>query len=370
VALGCLVAACTSVLGVEDLHFVDAGHGTARDAQHHDSTSTKEAAGARDAGRDAGTDGDSGGKTAAEACADYGKAWCAKTGSCPNEYYVIADYPNEASCETRTAAMCVSSLAAAGTGLTPDKVEACSVGLPGESCIDFRDNNPAAACAPAVGNLMIGAPCGDPSQCVTGSCEISPNQVCGTCQLVMALGAPCQPGWVDTCGPNLACLTSTLSQCSPYVADGAECLGGVNQCFWGSVCVGSDTATMTMGTCQVQGSAAGAVCDTSVKTKPNCSTGFDCIPAMAGATLGMCKASTLVTTGATCGSIGSNPITGVADCTLGSRCYNHVCVAPAVEQGACNTSMGPPCLTPAKCVPSADGGTAGTCIVPDATRCM
>ena len=47
------------------------------------------------------------------------------------------------------------------------------------------------------------------------------------------------------------------------------------------------------------------------------------------------------------------------------------CKASVVENApnpACDTTLGPGCLAPARCVVAA-GGTAGTCIVPVATMC-
>ena len=48
------------------------------------------------------------------------------------------------------------------------------------------------------------------------------------------------------------------------------------------------------------------------------------------------------------------------------------CIAPAADGAACDNdpTKGPPCLAPAKCVPTSTSGTAGTCTVPDATKCM
>jgi len=44
------------------------------------------------------------------------------------------------------------------------------------------------------------------------------------------------------------------------------------------------------------------------------------------------------------------------------------CQPLADDKGACDRAVGPSCMFPARCVVSGgDGGTAGTCLVPDAT---
>jgi hypothetical protein len=114
---------------------------------------------------------------------------------------------------------------------------------------------------------------------------------------------------------------------------------------------------------------------------PNCenSLGLVCIPAMKGSAVGTCKAITLVAANAACGDVGSMPITGFTECQAGGLCKKAAptdttgtCVAPAADGMACDDdpTKGPPCLAPAKCVPSVKGMTAGTCTVPDASKCM
>jgi hypothetical protein len=44
------------------------------------------------------------------------------------------------------------------------------------------------------------------------------------------------------------------------------------------------------------------------------------------------------------------------------------CVAAVAEGTACDLTIGPPCLAPAKCI-SGDGGAAGTCALPSGTTC-
>jgi hypothetical protein len=75
--------------------------------------------------------------------------------------------------------------------------------------------------------------------------------------------------------------------------------------------------------------------------------------------------------GGSCGISGSMPTA----CTAGSVCRGSatpsgaICVAVAADGDACDLSMGPTCLPPARCVVPAGGGVRGTCVPPDAKTC-
>jgi hypothetical protein len=137
-----------------------------------------------------------------------------------------------------------------------------------------------------------------------------------------------------------------------------------------------------MGVCMTSGTKAGAACQSTRKTMANCEAnlGLTCIvPAGATMNVGTCVADTLAAPGAPCGSLGT-PVTSVAVCQAGGLCKraaptdpSGTCVAPAADGAACDSDAanGPPCLAPAKCVPpSGSSGTAGTCVVPNASTCM
>jgi hypothetical protein len=306
------------------------------------------------------------GVSATQACADEAHAVCLQRSACSNGFGISKNYPDETTCETRTAAACVVALGATGTALTPALIEACVAALPGESCADLYDLDPVAACLPPAGTFQADAGCGVAAQCATTFCAVASNQPCGTCQPLPAPGASCQvPG---DCGRDLAC--TTAGQCATYAANGASCLTGVQPCAAGLWCVGDVPATTTTGTCQAAGATVGAACDGSHKTLPGCDNalGLVCVPSAAGATVGTCAAIVLKAPGAVCGFVGASPITGFADCQAGGLCVKGLCVAPAADGAACDSdaTIGPPCLAPAKCVPSTSGATAGTCTVPDA----
>jgi len=320
--------------------------------------------------------GPNGGPSAATACADEANALCMLRDSCGPNFEIARLYGTLAQCTMRTAATCVHSLAATGQGNTPAHVESCAAAYPGESCSDFFDGNPVAACVPPMGSLPSGAACGAPGQCASGYCAIAQNQVCGTCQPLPAVGASCQVQ--ADCGRDLACAIpsgATTGSCAAFVPSGGACLTGHQPCQSGFACVGDDPATMKMGTCQTAGATVGAACDGSRKTAPSCdgADGFVCVPNGKGTSVGTCQRIALVAAGAKCGPIGMAPITGFAECEGGGLCdATGTCVAPAADGAACDSdpTKGPPCLLPAKCVPTNATTTAGTCVLPDATRCM
>lgn len=334
-------------------------------------------------GGSGGTEADASGADEA-ACNAEAQAVCTLRSSCSNTYAIDKNYGSTGVCQTRTAANCVASLAASGSGQSASKVQACTSAYPSESCTEFLDGNPATACVPPAGTGQTGSACAFSAQCASTFCAVSQNQVCGTCQPLPPPGAPCQVA--ADCGRNLACAVpagATTGACSTYAAQGASCLTGKQVCAAGLVCVGDDPTKSTMGTCQASGTSVGAACDATRKTMPSCNTdkGLVCIPSKKGSALGTCQNIQLVAAGAACGDMGSAPITGFADCSGGGACIKQptdggtattgTCVAPAADGAACDSdpTKGPPCLSPAKCVPTADGGTAGTCTLANAAAC-
>jgi hypothetical protein len=118
-------------------------------------------------------------------------------------------------------------------------------------------------------------------------------------------------------------------------------------------------------------SAVGATCDPTARTAPGCdrSRGLFC-----NATSKTCTAVTFAANGAACG-VGADG--NLIDCT-GGVCYGSTigganptmgtCKSDATDGAACDTTNGPGCVAPARCVTGA-GSTAGTCTLPDATKC-
>ena len=121
-------------------------------------------------------------------------------------------------------------------------------------------------------------------------------------------------------------------------------------------------------------------------TAPSCDPqdGLACIPTNGKKGAGKCQAIQLVAAGQPCGELpggtgGTFMFTSFATCEDGGQCVGpdgaKACVAVAADGEACDNdpTVGKPCLSPAKCVTASgnvDAGTAGTCTIPDATKCM
>jgi hypothetical protein len=302
-----------------------------------------------------------------------------------NGYLNDLNYGSEMTCEMRSAANCVAALSAKSTGQTPTTVEACVGAYGSYQCVDFFDTNPPSACLPPAGQVPNGSACAFNAQCMSTFCAAGPFATCGKCAPLPTAGAACLAQ--GDCGRNLACVKPagstdlTMGTCAAWVASGGMCLTGTAPCAAGLSCVGEDVVAKTMGTCQASATMAGAACDGTHKSMPGCNnqSGLVCIPTMKGSPIGTCKAVMLVGPNTACGDIGAMPITGVADCQGGGLCKRAavtdttgMCVAPAPDGMPCDAdpTIGPPCLTPAKCVPTTVGSTAGTCTLPDSTKCM
>jgi hypothetical protein len=309
-----------------------------------------------------------------QACADLARAVCTERDTCSNDLDNSRAYGTEAVCESRMGSSCIAGLAVHGTAATPEDREACAKAYGSdETCSEYFENDPAAACDPPAGAAAMGATCAVAAQCASAFCAIAQDQVCGTCQSQPVAGASCT---VDAdCGRDLACATpagSASGVCATWVEQGGACLTGVNPCAPQLACMGDDVATATHGSCVATITTVGSACDSSRKTAPPCdgAIGLACIPAGSGTTIGTCQAIAIVGAGEMCGNLGGPPITSVAECGAGGMCvkatataHTGMCVAPAAEGAPCDRALGPPCLEPAKCV-------AGTCTLPFVAACL
>lgn len=315
-----------------------------------------------------------------EACTEEQDALCALRMTC-SSYVIAHQYTDLAACQSRGVAACEAALAAGGTAQTPTGVEACAQAYPTESCADYFDGNPVAACVPPAGARANGMTCGASGQCASTFCAIGRDAICGACAALPAAGATCQVA--ADCGRDLACVTpgsATTGTCVAYAALGAACLASSQPCGSGLSCVGENAGTGVMGTCQSSATTVGASCDGSRKTMASCDAelGLACIPTAKGSAVGTCQNIMLAAAGAPCGEIGAMPITGFAACAAGGQCVRPAtsttgtCMAPAADGAACDNdpTIGPGCLTGAKCVvPAGSSGTAGTCMTPNAASC-
>jgi hypothetical protein len=324
--------------------------------------------------------------SSSQACTDSVKASCQKRDACSNgagatpngSFANVLLYGSESDCESRTTQNCMSALTAPGAGQSTSNIESCVATYANYACTDFRDGNPSGACIPPAGGLGTGAACAFNTQCSSTFCHLTQFMVCGNCEPLPAIDTACT--YNGDCGRDMACAIptgQTTGTCAIYVGSGGACLPGTSPCQSGYDCVGSVEATSTAGTCQAQGSALGAACDRSSKTAANCdyNLGLTCIPAASGSGVGICKALTLAPAGQACGVVSAGTpavVQSQAVCEAGGECINALCVAYATDGQACDSdaTIGPPCESPARCVPTAAGGTAGTCTYPNASACQ
>lgn len=309
------------------------------------------------------------GVSADQACQDVANARCARRQACSNGSSVTRAYGDLATCVAREKLVCSDALAARGTGQSAASQEKCASAIAAQSCSDFFLGNPPAVCV-ATGAFSNASSCAFNSQCSTSYCTNDKNAACGSCGQAPVAGSDCG---TSTCARGLSCITTTSATgssqtCVAEGPQGAACNRNA-PCAPGLTCVG---ITLTAsGSCMVAATAAGAACDPTAKTGAGCdrNQGLWCNPQSKS-----CTAITYVGSGQPCGE-GTDG--NVSDCSAGAGCYGAtfgmmptlgVCKAPAADGATCDITNGPPCLAPARCV-TAMGSTAGTCMVPDASKC-
>jgi hypothetical protein len=308
------------------------------------------------------------GVSISKACMDQATARCNKRMTCTGGASITKVYGDMTTCLTREALSCTQGLSAKNTGNSPSEVEQCVAALPSVACLDFLIGNLSAPCV-ATGPEANGTACAFAGQCSSTYCTNTKNANCGTCGTPPATGGDCTS---TGCARGAACVTTALTAtptdvCVVEGAGGAMC-NRDNPCQYGQSCVGSTRTAM--GTCMASVTTAGATCDPTQVMGPGCerTNGLFC-----NTMTKLCTAVAYAADGAACG-IGTDG--NFTDCAAG-ECFGYttgrtpmpgVCKADAKEGAACDTTNGPNCLPPARCVTAA-GSTAGTCTVPDATKC-
>jgi hypothetical protein len=318
--------------------------------------------GTNSGGSAAGTGGQAaGGGTSADAdkaCTDQVKARCARTDACSKDG-VALKYGSEAACEEREKIACLAGLAAPGTSSTPTYVEGCAASIAAQSCGDFL--NGAAACVPAPGPRKNGDPCGAAAQCDSTFCAVVKNTQCGTCAPLPKAGDSCA---TTGCGRDLKCDGTSMICYAPGAA-GAACSKDA-PCGNGLSCVGAKGT----GTCMAEITQAGAACDFKKATAADCDrdAGLFCD------NNNVCGTLTEGKLGDACGfdktTNTSTICSGSSFCLAPMTGAAKVCTAPAADGAACDSATGPFCQTPARCIATAAGSTAGTCQLPDPAACQ
>ena len=345
----------------------------------------------------------SSGVSIATACAEVAQARCTEASICSlaaestgTGFNILANYGDLATCVVRQKLNCTNALAAPQNGNTPAQLQQCTAALFGLSCMDFFDNQPPDVCTPT-GPRASSSPCTFNGQCMSGSCNGTKSTVCGTCGDPPVAGADCSD---STCADGYRCVAAT-NECQLALSSNGACDSG-HPCERGLSCMGENTKTMTAGTCETAGASVGVACG---GTLPGCdpTRGLYCggpagaktcmqiiYPGYNGSVTVDGGATPTATDGGDGSTAGAAPTPAGTACSQladGSRvgcvagdCYTSTglatgsdlgaCQPFAADKGACDTSVGPGCMFPARCVVFTTGnGTAGTCVVPDANAC-
>jgi hypothetical protein len=310
-----------------------------------------------------GADGGDGASPLAKACDSAAKAACARVSSCSSRFLIDFLYGDSATCEARSSASCYAATSANGSQWTADGVDTCAGQYSAYPCQKFFEGSAPPACI-VDGSLAEGAPCAVADQCASGYCSADHVTACGTCQSAPPLGHTCR---VDAdCGRGRACVKASgaaTGVCADWVALSQPC-DTKRPCAPGLSCVGANDPTP--GTCMNAGSSTFTACDATAATKPGCDPllGLVCVS-------GMCKKVTENAAGQTCGLVSAS----FYSCKAGAACIKSspmnatgICTAAAEDGKACDEVNGPPCLAPAKCIPTGTG-SAGVCTLPDPSAC-
>jgi hypothetical protein len=241
------------------------------------------------------------GPTTDQACADSAAARCQRIATC-SAVRIQELYGDEATCEARVKANCVSALGAPSNANTPANVASCTAAVPSWACGDILTGaNPPAACAQVMGPLANAAACYAAGQCQSGFCGFS-SSACGACTPPPGVGQPATSA--GQCSPGLV-RASADGTCVAPVALGGKCDGKTAICAPSTLCV--------MSTCT-------AIDSTTPPGQP-------------------------------CGNVGGKTVA-----CAGGNCIMGTCVAHATDGAACDLTGGPYCEPPALCV----GGTCQT----------
>ena len=302
--------------------------------------------------------------TVAQSCADLAQAQCAKRMTCSNGVSITRLYGTMDTCISRATAQCTVGLAAPASGNSVALAEQCVGDYAQIACGDFLDGVLTDVCAP-FGSRAAGQPCAFNGQCASGFCSGTKTAACGTCAVSPAAGDSCA---TSNCGHGQTCVAAT-TMCEDYGATGGAC-STTAPCGSGLSCTGILSTVASSGTCQSAAVDVGAACG---GTMPGCS---GAIGLFCGGTVGAkaCAATTFVSDGMPCGQLST---TSHVECTAGG-CYTATglagttetgtCKADAADGAACDTVLGPACLTPSRCVPTG-AGSAGVCTFPSGATC-
>lgn len=293
-----------------------------------------------------------GGVTKQQACDEFSKAFCDVYQKCL-PIFVTAGFGDVATCVARISKSCPATFDAPQTSANPNKISTCAGAVKVLSCEAISSATPA-ACIPDPGGLVDGATCIDDAQCKSTWCAKTEDSHCGKCTTQPKAGQPCikltsSTGATETeCGRNLNC---TKDICVAPLGSGSACTDATS-CAIGLVCFS--------GKC-VSAGKAGQSCDPEGKTAVSCDflQGVFCNPSTK-----VCQEYAKSSAGQPCGVVSGEfkICTGGSKCIVPSGAMQGTCMAPAIDGGACDTTKGPDCVAPAKCI-------GGVCKLPDPSLC-
>jgi hypothetical protein len=293
-----------------------------------------------------------------DACNDLAYDRCGHLQTC-SPTAVLQRYGSESACETAFKENCLGNILAPSSGSTAASNEACAQAIQNWPCTDFLfTQNPPPECETATGQLPSGSACAFSAQCQSSYCSVVPGSNCGVCASLPRAGDPCDQ--LVSCGVGMTC-TSDTKQCQPFGVQDSPCGRGL-PCLDGLGCVGASPDAGVTGTCQLAEQTQGAACEGS----PGCDfySGLTC-----NLQNSTCAPVQLVGDGQPCGFLNQQGVSCMAGACLGaSGPTPGMCQAFAQMGGACDLVAGPACASPARCI-TADGGTAGTCGIPNGAAC-
>jgi hypothetical protein len=288
----------------------------------------------------------SGGTTSPDqACSDLVTGLCSKLEACA-PFAIVLSFGDINTCIARLKLACPSLFNSTGTGMNPSNAEACANAYATAACEDVLGNRSFDACV-FPGSVAAGAGCGENSQCAADAyCNFSGGQPCGVCSPRLAGGATCSAD--GNCQSGLVCAKQNNAATGTCVAPGGQ----------GAACDATHPCLATLG-CSAAGAcgpllAAGAPC-----TVQNCDTlhGLYCNPQTH-----ICAQITAAGPGSPCGysmAAGSYSLCAASGrCVLASGAMAiGTCEATAKDGMSCDSTNGPPCISPAFC-------SGGVCSLP------
>jgi hypothetical protein len=300
-----------------------------------------------DAGTDAGSEAGADGGAIGAACSKYAYTYCDDLNTCSSSL-VAMRYGSTVVCEKMAAEACVLQLSAPDTGATPASIGACQMALSTWHCPDLlKSINPPPECANTVGPRASGSPCAVNAQCASGYCGGLKEALCGTCAATPMAGDSCV---TEVCLGSLGLnCHGTPPVCTAYATAGQSCAAA--ECAAGLSCVSS--------TCQPAATGLGTACTPSPGAGCDPIQGWGC-----DASTNQCAQIRLAAPGQACGStVGTQYVA----CTAGA-CPRGVCLGYPPLGAPCDLT-GAACLLPARCIPTSDAGTAGTCRIAGSIQC-